>query len=143
MTKRVYAEDTKVSVAQSRGQIETMLRKARAERIVTMDEPLEAVVAFMLAGQSMSPRLIRLRIDIPGDAGDQRRRAIWRAVGLVVKAKIEAVAQGITTVEQEWLAHVVLPDNTTVGDWIEPQLQVAYEQGRMPSEPLLLEGPRP
>jgi len=137
MNRRVYAEDTKVPTAQSRAQIETMLRKANANRIVTMDEALEAVVAFMLAG-----RLIRLRIEIPGDASDQRRRAIWRAIGLVVKAKIEAVAQGITTVEQEWLAHVVLPNGRTVGDWVEPQLQVAYDEGRMPTEPLMLEGPR-
>lgn len=137
MNRRVYAEDTKVPTAQSRAQIETMLRKAGANRIVTMDEALEAVVAFMLAG-----RLIRLRIEIPGDASDQRRRAIWRAIGLVVKAKIEAVAQGITTVEQEWLAHVVLPNGRTVGDWVEPQLQVAYDEGRMPTEPLMLEGPR-
>lgn len=137
MNRRVYAEDTKVPTAQSRAQIETMLRKASANRIVTMDEALEAVVAFMLAG-----RLIRLRIEIPGDASDQRRRAIWRAIGLVVKGKIEAVAQGITTVEQEWLAHVVLPNGRTVGDWVEPQLQVAYDEGRMPTEPLMLEGPR-
>lgn len=138
MNRRVYAEDTKVPAAQSRAQIETILRKAGASRIATMDEPLEGIAMFMLAG-----RLIRLRIEIPGDANDQRRRAIWRAVHLVVKAKIEAVAQGITTVEQEWLAHVVLPDGSTVGDWIEPQLQVAYDQGRMPIEPLLLEGPKP
>ncbi|KTS02523.1 hypothetical protein SB2_25585 [Methylobacterium radiotolerans] len=138
MARRVYAENTKVPTAQSRAQIETMLKKAGANRIITMDDALEATVAFMLAG-----RLIRLRIEIPGDASDQRRRAIWRAIGLVVKAKIEAVAQGITTVEQEWLAHVVLPDGSTVGDWVEPQLQVAYDTGRMPVEPLLLEGPKP
>ncbi|WP_449411448.1 hypothetical protein [Methylobacterium komagatae] len=137
MTRRVYAENTKVPIAQSRSQIETMLRKASATRIVTMDEALEAVVMFMLAG-----RLIKLRIEIPGDANDQHRRAIWRAIGLVVKAKIEAVAQGITTVEQEWLAHVVLPDGSTVGDWVEPQSKIAYDKGRMPTEPLLLEGPR-
>ncbi|MDH2310381.1 hypothetical protein [Methylobacterium brachiatum] len=121
MNRRVYAEHTKVPTAQIRAQIETM------------DEPSEAVVAFMFAGH-----LIRLRIEIPVDATDQQRRAI----GLVVKAKIEAVAQGISTVEQEWLAHIVLPDGSTVGDWIEPQLQVAYDQGRMPTNPLLLEGPR-
>lgn len=137
MNRRAYAEDTKVPIAQSRAQIETMLKKAGATRIVTMDEALEGIVAFMLAG-----RLIRLRIAIPGDASDQRRRAVWRAIGLVVKAKIEAVAQGITTVEQEWLAHVVLPDGSTVSDWVEPQLRLAYHQGRMPTEPLMLEGPR-
>ena len=137
MNRRVYAEHTKVPTAQSRAQIENMLRKASANCIVTMDKPSKAVVAFMLAS-----RLIRLRIELPGDATDQQRRAIWRAIGLVVKAKVEAVAQGITTVEQEWLAQVVLPDGSTVGDWIEPQLQVAYDQGRMPTHPLLLEGPR-
>ena len=137
MNRRIYAEDTKVSAAQSRSQIETILRKAGASRIATMDEPMEAIGMFMLAG-----RLIRLRIEIPGDANEQKRWAIWRAVHLVVKAKIEAVAQGITTVEQEWLAHVVLPDGSTVGDWVEPQLQIAYDTGRMPTDPLLLEGPR-
>jgi hypothetical protein len=137
MARRAYAENTTVPVGQSRTQIETMLRKAPATRIITMDEAHEAVVMFMLAG-----RLIKLRIEIPGDANDQRRRAVWRGLGLVVKAKIEAVAQGITSVEQEWLAHVVLPDGSTVGDWIEPQLKVAYDKGRMPTEPLMLEGPR-
>lgn len=137
MNRRVYAEDTKVSAVQSRGQIEAILRKAGASRIATMDEPLEAIGMFMLAG-----RLIRLRIEIPGDASEQKRWAIWRAIRLVVKAKIEAVAQGITTVEQEWLAHVVLPDGSTVGDWVEPQLQVAYDKGQMPTDTLMLEGPR-
>ncbi|WP_345820183.1 hypothetical protein ABC766_29705 [Methylobacterium fujisawaense] len=137
MNRRVYAKDTKVSAVQSRGQIEAILRKAGASRIATMDEPLEAIGMFMLAG-----RLIRLRIEIPGDASEQKRWAIWRAIHLVVKAKIEAVAQGITTVEQEWLAHVVLPDGSTVGDWVEPQLQVAYDKGQMPTDTLMLEGPR-
>lgn len=63
-------------------------------------------------------------------------------IGLVVKAKTEAVAQSITTVEQKWLAHVVPPDGSTVDDWVEPQLRVAYDQGWMPTEPLWLEGPR-
>ena len=138
MTRRVYAEDTRVPIVQSRASIETMLRKTGAARIMSMDEALEAVVLFMLAG-----RLIKLRVEIAGDASEQQRRAIWRAVLLVVKAKIEAVAQGITTVEQEWLAHVVLPDGTTVGQWIEPRLQLAYDRGEMPTDPLLLEGPKP
>lgn len=62
-----------------------MLRKASATRIVTMDEAIEAVVMFMLAG-----RLIKLRIEIPGDASDQRRRAVWHGLGLVVKIQVVA-----------------------------------------------------
>ena len=133
-----YASRTEVPVAKSRGDIEALLRKAKASRVVHMDEPLEAIVMF-----SLESRLIKFEIRVPGDASDQRRRSIWRAVFLVIKAKIEAVEQGITTIEQEWLAHVVLPDGKTVGQWIEPQLEVAYDRGVMPSNPLLLEGPKP
>jgi hypothetical protein len=58
----------------------------------------------------------------------------WRALALVIKAKLEAVAAGITTVEQEFLAHIVLPDgHTTVGTWMAPQLAAAYDAGTMPA----------
>lgn len=37
-------------IAQSRAPIETMLKKVGATRIVTIDEALEDIVAFTLAG---------------------------------------------------------------------------------------------
>lgn len=133
-----YAERTTVAVEKSRHDIESMLRKAKANRVVHVNEPLEAIVMFELAG-----RLIRIEVPIKGDATDQMRRAKWRALYLIIKAKLEAVDQKVTTVEQEFLAHVVLPDGKTVAQWIEPQLQVAYDRGTMPTNPLLLEGPKP
>jgi hypothetical protein len=42
------------------------------------------------------------------------------------------VESGISTFEQEFLAHIILPDNSTVGDWIGPQIEQAYETGAMP-----------
>lgn len=36
------------------------------------------------------------------------------------------------TFEQEFLAHIVRPNNQTVSDWIEPQIQAAYVGGTMP-----------
>ena len=137
MTTKVYADKTTVPVTKSRQDIEAMLRKAKANRVVHMVERLEAIVMFELAG-----RLVKIEVPIKGDATDQVRRSKWRALYLIIKAKIEAVAQGVTTVEQEWLAHIVLPDGRTVGQWIEPQLQVAYDRGDMPTNPLLLEGPK-
>lgn len=133
-----YAAKTTVVVQKSRSEIEAMLRKAKAARIVLMDEPTEALVMFMLVG-----RLIKIVVPIEAKATDQERRSRWRALGLIIKAKLEAVEQKITTVEQEFLAHVVLPDSTTVGQWIEPRLKVAYDKGQMPTDPLLLEAPRP
>ena len=54
---------------------------------------------------------------------------------LVIKAKLEAVTAGISTIETEFLANIVLPDNTTAGEWILPQIDQAYRNGAMP--PLL------
>lgn len=45
---------------------------------------------------------------------EKATRQRWRALALVIKAKLEAVASGITEFEQEFLAHIVLPDGRTV-----------------------------
>ena len=54
---------------------------------------------------------------------------------LVIKAKLEAVTTGISTLKAEFLANIVLPDNTTAGEWMLPQIDQAYRSGAMP--PLL------
>ena len=50
----------------------------------------------------------------------------------MIKAKLEAVESGISTVEAEFLANIVLPDNNTAGDWMIPQIDEAYRTGEMP-----------
>ena len=58
-----------------------------------------------------------------GDSYDQACRQRWRALLLVIKAKLEAVTAGISTIETEFLANIVLPDNTIcVGEWMLPQI---------------------
>ena len=42
------------------------------------------------------------------------------------------VASGITTLEEEFLAHIYLPDGRTVGEFMRPQLEESYSTGRMP-----------
>jgi len=69
------------------------------------------------------------------EAHDQACRQRWRALLLVIKAKLEAVTAGISTIETEFLANIVLPDNTTAGEWMLPQIDRAYRTGEMP--PLL------
>ena len=59
-------------------------------------------------------------------------RQTWRALALVVKAKLEAVDAGITVFEEEFLAHIVLPDGRTVGQFTLPQVESAYLTGKMP-----------
>jgi hypothetical protein len=66
-------------------------------------------------------------------AWEQACRQRWRALALVVKAKLEAVEAGISTFEEEFMAHLILPSGHTVGSYALPRLRAALESGKMPS----------
>jgi hypothetical protein len=50
----------------------------------------------------------------------------------VIKAKLEAVESRISTVEEEFLAHSVLPDGRTYGDFAVPQIDEVYRTRELP-----------
>jgi len=75
-----------------------------------------------------------------GEKAAQERRRRWRALLLVIKAKLEAVSSGISTLEREFLADVVLPNSKTVSEWLGPQMQALHQSGQMPTA--LIEGPK-
>lgn len=74
-------------------------------------------------------------VDAQHKLHEQASRQRWRALALVIKAKLEAVESGITEFEHEFMAHIMLPDGSTVGDFMVPQIAAAYRSGNMP--PLL------
>ena len=77
------------------------------------------------------------------DAWEQACRQRWRALLLVVKAKLEAIETGIATFDGEFMANIVLPGGGTVGDWMTPQIERAYLTGAVPAMlPMLGEGER-
>jgi hypothetical protein len=143
-----YAARTEVDSARSRVEIERTLERYGADQFAYGTQPGSAMIGFRLKG-----RMIRFTIPMPlledfryteargyertdkatRDAWEQATRQKWRALALVIKAKLEAVEAGITDVESEFLAATMLPNGETVGDWIEPQIQVAYETGGMPA----------
>lgn len=153
-----YAADTSVSVERSRAEIEAILRRYKADQFGYVSTPRGATVMFTLAS-----RHIKFILPLPDPearefthtpaegrprarenaerAWEQACRQRWRALALVIKAKLEAVAAGITTVEDEFLAHTVLPDGRTMGEWAKPQIEEAYRIGAMPAH-LMIEGPR-
>ncbi len=53
------------------------------------------------------------------------------ALLLVIKARVEALEAGITTLEHEFPANMVLPDNSTVSDGLTPRLHEAVAEGRV------------
>jgi hypothetical protein len=144
-----YAERTEVSSDKSRTEIERTLRRYGAGAFAYGWAGNEAHVMFEMVG-----RRIQFRLPLPNPTDkkftqtptgrdrsgaaaereyEQAVRQRWRALALVIKAKLEAVEAGITTVEDEFLAHIVLPSGGTVGEWARPQLKEVYASGQMPA----------
>lgn len=149
-----YANQTTVSVARSRAEIEEIITRYHADQFGTAldNEGCRAMVQFRL-----NKIVIRFELPLPNRNEDtfkfyrrggykylrsdteaerhweQACRQRWRALALSIKAKLEAVECGITTFEEEFLSHIVLPNGQTFGKVALPQLQLAIEDGRMPS----------
>lgn len=146
-----YAEGTTVSVEKSRAEIEAVLRRYGADQFISGWSEGKAVIGFRAKGRHVRfvlalPIQNEKRFTHPKVRGwatpvsaeraaalwEQACRTSWRALLLVIKAKLEAVAAGISTFETEFMAHVLLPDGQTVGQWMAPQIAAAYETGAMP-----------
>lgn len=79
---------------------------------------------------------LTIRTDAQAQAAyEQDVRQRWRALCLCIKAKLEAVEAGITTFEDEFMAHIVLPNGQTMSQHATPMIAQAYETGNVP--PLL------
>lgn len=137
-----YARTTTVPVERTQAQLEQVLMKHGATQFVRGWDEAQAMakVAFTLEGRQVR---LTLPLDVPDEyngtllqnqkAADQANRAKWRSLLLVVKAKLIAVEDGISTIEREFMADVVLPNGNTLSEWAAPQLAVAYETGAMPA----------
>lgn len=65
-------------------------------------------------------------------AYEQAVRQRWRALLLIVKAKLEAVSSGVMTFEDEFLPYTVLPSGQTVAEAVYPAIETAYATGQVP-----------
>jgi hypothetical protein len=144
---RRYASDTSVSVERSKGEIERLLQRYGADQFMNAWDRDRAVIGFRAQN-----RMIRFTLPLPkrvefittpsgrtrknpdaiAKEWEQGCRQRWRALALVIKAKLEAVTAGIAEFESEFLAYVVLPDGKTMGEWARPQIATAYEKKSMP-----------
>jgi len=144
-----YAEKTSVSVSKSKAEIEKTLTRYGAEQFISGWDQQKAFIGFHMNGRGvkflvplplksneefrMTPSGRRERHPEEAlKAWEQACRQRWRALALVIKAKLEAVETGITDFEDEFLAHIVLPDGSTCGEYLKPQLIQAYERKTMP-----------
>lgn len=147
-----YAASTDVSSSKSRDEIERILTRYGADQFMYGWQDSAAVVAFRA-----NDRRVRFVLPLPSREDpafttykqgavmfrraeteitkryEQATRQRWRALALVIKAKLEAVECGISQFEDEFLANIMLPNGETVGDWMRPQVAEAYRVGSMPS----------
>lgn len=156
-----FAEGTSVSVEKSRAEIEKLITRYGAQSTAFMNAPGRALIVF-----EAKERRIMFELPLPdkaekrfthGKVGrssyvqarkpeaataawEQACRQSWRALALVIKAKLEAVEAGITSFEDEFMAHIVMPDGQTVATHIKPRIAEAYAGGEMRA---LLPPPRP
>ena len=133
-----YASNTTVSTDKSRAEIERTLQRYGASSFGYGWEDDRAAIAF--TAQDRQVRFVLALPDKndrrfthteakgikrpPSQAAEQWEKACrqrWRALALVVKAKLEAIEAGISTFEDEFMAHVVLPDGSTV-NWVLPEV---------------------
>lgn len=140
-----FARRTPVEVVRTRTQIEDELRRRGASSFgYNVDDAAgEAVIAFTMAGLQ-----VRMSLPLPSfdddafrytpsgkyqrapaeqaKAYDQEVRRRWRALLLIVKAKLVAVDDGITSMEREFLPDIAVGD-VTVWDRIHPELERARQ----------------
>lgn len=139
-----YAQGTSVAEDRTRLEIERVLRRYGADQFASAWEVVEPgtsvhALAFRLGGRS-----VRMQLPMPGrddveftrtptgrprsaaaaaEEYEKEVRRRWRALLLVLKAKLTAVQDGISTLEREFLADMVTADGRTVSEVMRPHLE--------------------
>ncbi|MCC6490696.1 MAG: hypothetical protein IT364_24635 [Candidatus Hydrogenedentes bacterium] len=143
-----YGVDTSVSVERSIAEIQSTLQRYGADGFLHGWKGETAMVQF-----EMCERRVRFQLTMPDRddrefthteargrprsasqalaAWEQACRQRYRALALVIKAKLEAVESGITEFEDEFLAHIVLADGSQVRDHVRSAIEASYSNGKM------------
>ena len=149
-----YAANTNVSSELSRLEIERTLIRYGADNFAYATQKGRAFIGF-----TMNDRQIKFILPLPEieefsltptgrersenskyEAWEQACRQRWRALNLVIKAKLEAVECGISIFDDEFMANIVLPSGETVGDFMRPQIEQTYLTGYPPKMLSIMEG---
>lgn len=149
---RKYAEGTSVEVTKSKADIERLVTNHGATGFMTAwdgsAEHPQSLVVFRLNG-----RMLKYVVKLPAERGYRRdprgrprkpaqvqsyveaeHRRRWRALFLIIKAKLELVAasERDDAFDREFLCDIMLPNGQVAGDVLVPQVAASYETGAMP-----------
>ena len=145
---RQYAIRTRVGAEKSRAEIERILVRYGADQFAYGWGDKGATIGFRAHGRyikflismpqksdaafARTPGGRRTRSEVSKEkAWEQTTRQRWRALALVIKAKLEAVASGIAVFEEEFLAYIVMPGGKTVAELVKHEISEAYTSGKV------------
>ena len=140
MTPRRYAHGTVTPADRSIAEIQKLVKQhgARSWRYEECDEDSTTVarIGFVLGGWPLrftvrQPTVTQFLLTPTGLVrtpasmaslrdGEERRR--WREVLLLIKAKLVAIDAGVVEARSEWLPHLVLDNDETLGEYVIPRL---------------------
>ena len=119
-----FAENTVVSVVKTKAELETLVTKAGATNFGVLNTDGGATVAFIFKDRRI---MFELKLPSPGAFSkpsrgwrpvpkekqvalhEQACRSGWRSLLLAIKAKLVTIDSGIETVDEAFLAHIVVP----------------------------------
>jgi hypothetical protein len=135
-----YARNTDVPVERTRAEIDSVLTRNGATSVAILNDEDRSLAAFAFTLRGARFR-VQLPLPTPEDVSpkaggepqgwrgwDEPRRAAWRGAALrqarmqrwrqmllLLKAKLEIVRMGLSSVEHEFMADMVLPSGETAG----------------------------
>ena len=130
-----YAKTTTVSVEKSRIEAEAILQRYGADRFAYLKDKDDTQLIF-----EVNNRQYKLKVTAPDrDSKEmmytekgriraesnietvyqQAVRQRWRVLVLLLKAKLESIELGYSTIEDEFLAYSLLRDGRTLGEAVE------------------------
>lgn len=143
---KLFAEGTDVPVERSRAELESLLHKHGATSIAMLRDNEGVMLVFEMRGRRVKlaitnpnpgdykftpARVLRSSAQVDGAVQNEIKRR-WRALVLIVKAKLELIASGGSSFEIEFMAHTMLPNGQTVGEVMLPRIAKSYTDNTMP-----------
>lgn len=143
-----YAATTDVPVSRSRDEVERTLQRFGASAFMyASNDAGQVAIQFEINRLRVLMRMQlphraefrhdsrgRLRADSAVERDwEQACRQRWRSLANGIKAKLALIDDGISSIEREFMADILLPDGRTVAEATLPQVAIAYETGEMPS----------
>jgi hypothetical protein len=143
-----YAENTEVPVSRSFDEIKKTLTRFGADAFGYAEQGRIIMITFQIKGLRVMVRMTlpdresyardsygRRRVDSAIDRDWEKEcRRLWRTLANAIKAKLAMVDDGLSSVEREFLADVVLPGGSeTVADRLMPELHEIARSGALPS----------